>query len=1200
MLDWLRRLWQRAAPAASRRFVRASYDNARTDDSNRRHWANADALSASAANDLAVRKKLRERSRYESVNNSYCQGLLLTLANDLVGSGPRLALLTGDEAFNDAVELRWQEWADRVLFGHKLHTLKQAKSRDGEAFLFLTSDDRAEGVTLDVRLVECDQVCTPWPLSVQGAVDGLQTDARGRVTGYYLLREHPGDLVHGQPMAYDVVSPRFLLHWFRQDRPGQYRGVPELTASLGLFAQMRRYTLAVLTAAETAASFAATLESEAPPDGSDTEATPFDTLEIERGMMTTLPSGMKLQQLKAEQPTTTYSMFKTELLKEIGRSANAPFNVTAGDSSPYNYSSARMDHLLYRSSLQVERDHCRLVVLEPVFRAWLDEALRIPGYLPQLPAGVTAAALPHSWYWPSAEPIDPEKEALADTIRLNNHTATLAELLAEKGRDWQVWLRQRGREVALMKELGMELPPVPEQESSQKLRQEAPAASPGGFGAAAYLAASARPADGVQIRGASEGFELLAEQSGEGLKKFKMVAYTGVAMKVGFGWPVVVDLAGLKVPGQRRPILRDHDSTQIVGHTESIEVSEGGRRLHVTGVISGVGEAAQEVVALAGRGFPWQSSIGASAERMEFIDRDQTVKVNGRSFDGPIYVARATTLGEVSFVPMGADPATSASVAAQEARGGVMTFEQWLAARSIDPAGLTDAVKLVLQAAWKAETAPAPAPAPTPAPAPAPTPAPAPGRDPNGNPTPAGGPAGLHARLAEAAARETHEARISARLSDALDLRRISSIDAERIRAESFADPSRWDDARIELEFIRCERPKPGHFQAPRERAVTDDVVECAVCQGAGLPGLESHFKEATLEAAHARFPRGMALSDLIMLYARRGGYTGGSVKANPEAAWSAARRAQDVQAAGSWGPSTQGATIGSMLAAVANKFLRSGFDSIESSWRAISAVRPASDFKTITTYSLTGDLTFQLLKPGGEIQHGQVDATGYTNRVDTYARMLGLDRRDVINDDLNAFGSVARRLGRGGAIALNKLFWGQFLNNSTFFASGNNNVITGGTSALALAGLDLAHAKFLLQTDPDGNILGVMPKILLVPPALWATANTLMSSTALVSGATTAPGTPSNNIWAGMFRVVSSAYMQDSTLTGNSAAAWYLLADPADLPVIEVAFLNGVETPTVESTDGDFGMLGTAFRGYFDIGVSKQEYRGGVRAAGS
>jgi len=58
-----------------------------------------------------------------------------------------------------------------------------------------------------------------------------------------------------------------VVHWFRSDRPGQHRGIPEITPALPLFAQLRRYTLAVIAAAETAADFAAVLFTDAPANG---------------------------------------------------------------------------------------------------------------------------------------------------------------------------------------------------------------------------------------------------------------------------------------------------------------------------------------------------------------------------------------------------------------------------------------------------------------------------------------------------------------------------------------------------------------------------------------------------------------------------------------------------------------------------------------------------------------------------------------------------------------------------------------------------------------------------------------------------------------------------------------------------------------------------------------------------------------------
>jgi len=95
---------------------------------------------------------------------------------------------------------------------------------------------------------------------------------------------------------------------------------------LPLFAQLRRYTLAVLAAAETAADFAAVLYTDAPANGEADPVEPMDLVELERRMATVLPCGWKLGQVQAQQPSTTYAEFKKEILNEIARCLNMPFN----------------------------------------------------------------------------------------------------------------------------------------------------------------------------------------------------------------------------------------------------------------------------------------------------------------------------------------------------------------------------------------------------------------------------------------------------------------------------------------------------------------------------------------------------------------------------------------------------------------------------------------------------------------------------------------------------------------------------------------------------------------------------------------------------------------------------------------------------------------------------------------------------------
>ncbi len=76
-------------------------------------------------------------------------------------------------------------------------------------------------------------------------------------------REHPGDDAFSLTENYDTIDASSILHYFRSDRPGQIRGIPDITPALPLFAQLRRFTLAVLAAAETAADFAGILYTDA-------------------------------------------------------------------------------------------------------------------------------------------------------------------------------------------------------------------------------------------------------------------------------------------------------------------------------------------------------------------------------------------------------------------------------------------------------------------------------------------------------------------------------------------------------------------------------------------------------------------------------------------------------------------------------------------------------------------------------------------------------------------------------------------------------------------------------------------------------------------------------------------------------------------------------------------------------------------------
>ncbi|NLF17737.1 MAG: phage portal protein, partial [Lentisphaerae bacterium] len=319
MRNLLANLFRRSEPSRqprSYRIVRGRFDAAQTTPENQRHWSAADGHSADEEASPDVRKALRERARYEVANNSYAKGIVLTLANDTIGTGPRLQMLTDDDETNRAVERDFAAWAQAVRLPEKLRTMRMARCQDGEAFAMLVENPGIDhDIQIDVALVEADRVTSD--LSVLGRsdeVDGIRLDAHGNPVTYRVLKHHPGDgyIDLGQK-AIDVPA-QAMIHIFRADRPELHRGIPEITPALPLFAQLRRYTLAVLAAAEAAADFAGILYTDAPASGEADAVEPMDLIQLERNMLLTMPGGWKMAQLDPKQPATTYAEFKREIL----------------------------------------------------------------------------------------------------------------------------------------------------------------------------------------------------------------------------------------------------------------------------------------------------------------------------------------------------------------------------------------------------------------------------------------------------------------------------------------------------------------------------------------------------------------------------------------------------------------------------------------------------------------------------------------------------------------------------------------------------------------------------------------------------------------------------------------------------------------------------------------------------------------------
>jgi capsid protein len=422
---------------AFNRNLRARYDAAQTTTDNERHWANADGLGPNAANSSAVRKKVRYRARYEALeNNSYAKGMVLGMSNALIGTGPRLQLTTRDKTANQRVERSFNRWAEEIGLAEKLRTMAMAYVVDGEAFALLATNNRlAHSVKLDIVPIECDYF-EPSRISNGVILDGATYDTCNNPLTWEKWKTHPGDVYtyHLQNQT-ETLDASEVLHVHRPDRPGQRRGMSHLVTALPLFAMYRRFKLATLAAAETAANFSAVVYTNgvnepAVPGGSDHWGA---IVPIESNGMLTLPEGWEMKQFAAEHPTSTLAMFEERIIAEVARCLLQPLNVALGSSKDHNFSSGKLDFLGYDRSIVVERSRWISRVVGRIVRAWLNEAVLINGLLP---IGVGPLGDWDIGYrWDAAGVIDEEKQANADKINLQNGTTTRSDIADRNGSD---------------------------------------------------------------------------------------------------------------------------------------------------------------------------------------------------------------------------------------------------------------------------------------------------------------------------------------------------------------------------------------------------------------------------------------------------------------------------------------------------------------------------------------------------------------------------------------------------------------------------------------------------------------------------------------------------------------------------------------------------------------------------------------------
>lgn len=600
----------------------------------------------------------------------------------------------------------------------------------------------------------------------------------------------------------------------------------------------------------------------------------------------------------------------------------------------------------------------------------------------------------------------------------------------------------------------------------------------------------------------------------EGNKKMTITAYNGGTMNVGWGYPVGIELSGLKWREDNAvPILCQHKTYSIDAICgQATKVSHDGRSLVVEADFIPVSDDAKKVYELAKAGFRFQASVGVTPAEVFRVAEDESATLNGAEISGPCYIVRAGVLNEVSIVPLGADGSTQTAIsaAANQGKEGEMPVDKKKPVEGAQPDTAT-----VEAAAQNAE----------------------------------------RERVASViAACKGHDDIMAQAVKEGWSAERaeLACLKAEKAAAEKAKKQA-------QLEASRPGAPAIINLQASAPKDAK--TVAAAACMGAAMRprDLEAQFKGVDLDAAH---DLGVTrLSDVFAAF-------GFDYRPGNDASMDKAIRA-----------AFSNADIPNVLSNVAHKFALAGFGAVGEDWRLVSRAIPVTDFKAVKGVRLVMGGVLKSLAKGGELQH--VDLSDETRSIQaaTKGSIIGITREDLINDDLGVLSAIPERFGQMAGRTINKDVFAAL----TGVAAASFGAHT--TGALTLDTLASAYALAMGIKDADGDPIGPMPDKILCSPSNLITARGIYQLERITINSKSYV----DNTMRNLLEPVSSPYLSGSA---------YWLFNSA-FPLVDVAFLNGVQAPVIETANADFGRLGIEMRCYFDYGAAAGEVGAALYSTG-
>lgn len=279
------------------------------------------------------------------------------------------------------------------------------------------------------------------------------------------------------------------------------------------------------------------------------------------------------------------------------------------------------------------------------------------------------------------------------------------------------------------------------------------------------------------------------------------------------------------------------------------------------------------------------------------------------------------------------------------------------------------------------------------------------------------------------------------------------------------------------------------------------------------------------------------------------------------------------------------------ILADVANKTLRSGYEAAPRTFTAFCRQSSASDFKFINRSQLGDAPELEKVNEAGEFNYGTMGEDNQRYRLETYGKIIALTRQTIINDDLAAFSRVPEAFGGSAAELESNVVWSlitqnvKMADNVTLFHASHNNLGTAG----ALTVENLSEGRKILRRQKgikSKRPLNLTAEFLIVPAALETKAQQIVAEILSAKSSDVNP-------FAGTLTVVVEPRLDE-----HSETAWYLAAAPSRIDTIEYAYLTGEEGVYIETQQG-FDVDGVKIKARLDFGAGAIDHRGLFKNAG-